>query len=221
MDDERMLSDLFTHDPDWMCPRTKRLMDFVVKTLSEDERGFLSAHISSCDSCRSRLAVLREAAEAEVDMPPESRWAQLPRGVLPEVPSIENRLRRALRALKSVGGEDARELIDRVNDLAGQLLAPPEQIQPSYALSRDATMPSRTDLQLRMPRPPEKIRIEMDDISVQLDSNSLETRIRLARGRRPLKGARVTVVFEGREPATVTTNAAGEAILVHDVPPQE
>ena len=64
-ENERMLGQLFIRDPDWLCPASEVLMDFVTETLSEKEQTFIAAHVLSCESCRGRLAVLREAAETE------------------------------------------------------------------------------------------------------------------------------------------------------------
>lgn len=104
------------------------------------------------------------------------------------------------------------DLLSMVDDLADRLMEGGREHAPSYALERNITMPSQTDLELRIPALTEAFKIEMEDYVIEVRTEPSGAKVKITRGGNPVSGTRVRML-RGDKKSVVCTNEEGEAFI--------
>jgi hypothetical protein len=213
----RIVTSILKYRPDFLCPETESLAEFIVGFPPDSEAQWLEGHIESCAFCREKMRSLKEAAEARVEMPEPDKWEPLPRDLRPGTAgtggTLSERFKEAVMTLKARGHEESRDLLNRVNDLAEQLVAGAGDRASYFAMEREATLPSQTDLELEIPQPGGSIRIEVENYLLEIADDPRGTRIRVHRDGKIVPGLKVRAVIRGGVAAEGETDDRGDVVI--------
>jgi hypothetical protein len=213
---EALFGKVMARYPDIFCPDSDELVKLLAGELEPEIKQGMEEHIKTCVACQGKMALLNEAEKAHVELPEKKEWEPLPHKILERIKQREkplrDRLKQALMALKAKGRSDISDLLDHVDELSERIMGGTGAEAPSYALERDITLPSQTDLQLRVPSPPLTFQFQIDDVVVEVKREQTGIRLRLTRQGKPLIGLKIRI-SRGDEEITVFTDQRGEAFL--------
>lgn len=107
--------------------------------------------------------------------------------------SVRERLTESLQILKTRGKETVHDIVEEIESLASELLNSESETEISYALKRDTTMPSQTEIELRHPTRYEKAEFCIQDFTIAIKKLGLKTKIQITKENKPVDGIEIKI----------------------------
>lgn len=214
---ELLFASIYRSQPELLCPDMDSLIQFVSGEISPAGKKSLEAHLKDCAPCGQKLAALKAASATQEEIPAQAQLNLLPEDIRTRIDgrkrAMRARLKEALLTLKSRGNQEISTILTEVEYLTERLLSVARERLPSYALERDITLPSQTDLELR--GLPEEI-----DFTVELENHVLQIwqspgglRLRITREGLPVSGSKISWLNKAGNKTTAITDEKGEAFV--------